>query len=206
MDSLQLTLVAGLVILAVVNGVGLAWLSATFDRRLRQRQLTTSKTYDVHVENAKVLTEMDMDEVEKEVREKLIKSGEEAAKRLQQSLNNTVDQITADINDMTSTQLAQEFEKYQVSLQALRDQSITEFNKVQKELDQEKTRLIEHLDKEVAAEREKRMDQFNQRLNDVVASYLTESLGNQVDLGAQSTYIFAVLQQHKEDIKRDVLS
>lgn len=206
MDSLQLTLVAGLVILAVINGVGLAWLSTTFDRRLRQRQLTTSKTYDVHVENAKVLTEMDMSEVEKEVREKLIKSGEEAAKRLQQSLTNTVDQITADINDMTSTQLAQEFEKYQVSLQALRDQSITEFNKVQKELDQEKTRLIEHLDKEVAAEREKRMDQFNQRLNDVVASYLTESLGNQVDLGAQSTYIFAALQQHKEDIKRDVLS
>ncbi len=50
------------------------------------------------------------------------------------------------------------------------------------------------------------MDQFNTRLNDVVSSYLTECLGSQVDLGAQSTYIFAALEQHKADIKRDVLS
>lgn len=206
MDSLQLTLVVGLIILAVINGIGLAWMSASFSRKLRQRQLTTSKTYDVHVENAKILNEMDMNEISREVREQFSHTGEQAAKRLQESLSNTVDQIAADINDLTSTQLAQEFEKYQVSLQALRDQSITEFTKLQKELDQEKARLLEHLDREVTEERSKRMDQFNARLNDVVASYLTECLGSQVDLGAQSTYIFAILQQHKDDIKRDVMS
>lgn len=206
MDSLQLTLVAGLLILAMLNGIGFLWLALRLDRQFRAHQLTIAKAYDVHVDSAQVLTEIDMREIEKQARSQLLKTGDEAAKRLRQSLESTVDQVAADINDLTSMQLSQEFEKYQVSLQALRDQSITEFTKLQKELEQEKARLIEHMDRTVAKERAQRMDQFNSRLNDVVSSYLSECLGNQVDLGAQSTYIFAVLQQHKDDIKRDVLS
>ena len=205
-DSLILVLVAGFAIMALILTIGLVLVAASLQKTMRQRQLTTSKTYDVHVEGAKVLTEMDMGEVEKEARDMLLDAGQKAAKRLQESLNNTVDQISVNINDMTNNQVAQEFEKYQVSLQALRDQSIAEFTKLQKELEARKVQLLEHIDQEVVKEREKRMDEFNQRLNDVVASYLTESLGNQVDLGAQSTYIFAALEQHKEDIKRDVIS
>jgi hypothetical protein len=43
-------------------------------------------------------------------------------------------------------------------------------------------------------------------MNDVVSSYIIESLGNRVDLGAQSAYIFDMLHEHKDEIKRDILS
>lgn len=206
MDVSQLLLIAGIAGLVLINGALLVWIPSYINRRLRQRALTTSKTYDVHLEAKQALQEMDLTEVEKQARAQLSKAAETAAKRLKESLDNTVDQIASNINDMTSTQLAQEFEKYQVSLQALRDQSIAEFNKIQKELDQRKGELLDHLEREVAKEQSRRVEQLTTKLNDVVASYLTETLGNQVDLGAQSTYIFAALQQHKDDIKRDILS
>jgi GTPase involved in cell partitioning and DNA repair len=206
MDILQLVIIAGTLVLLAINSLVLAWLPMYINRKFRERELTTSKMYDVHVESAKVMTEMDMSEVEKQARTQLLTAAKDAAKRLQDSLNNSVDQIASNINDMTSTQLSQEFEKYQVSLQALRDQSITEFNKIQKELDTRKAELLEHLEREVTKEQARRVDQFNTKLNDVVASYLTETLGTQIDLGAQSAYLFAALEQHKEDIKKDILA
>lgn len=206
MDVTQLILIVGIVGLLLVNLVLLLWLPSYIGRKMQQRELTTSKTYDVHVEGVQVLKEMDLREVETQTRTQLLATADTAAKRLEESLQNTVDQIAANINDMTSTQLSQEFEKYQVSLQALRDQSITEFNKIQQELNQRKAELVEHLERDVVKEKEKRIDLLISKLNDVVASYLTETLGNQVDLGAQSAYIFAALQEHKDDIKRDILS
>jgi hypothetical protein len=206
MDLPQASLLILLTVLTLVNLFSLTWLPVMISRKIKQQQLTTSKTYDLHVDDAQVLSEIDLAEVEQEARKQLQEVAKMTVERLQKSLTNTVDQISVNISDMTNTQLSQEFEKYQVSLQALRDQTITEFTKVQKELDQRKTQLLENLDREVAIERKKRVEQLDTRINDVVASYLTETLGNQVDLGAQSTYIFASLEAHKEDIKRDILS
>lgn len=123
---------------------------------------------------------------------------------MQAQLTATIGKIAEHIDEMTNTTLNQEFEKYQVSLQALREQSITEFSKMQKELDERRVRLIEALEKEAQAEIGRRVDQFNSRLNDVVSNYLAESLGNDVDLGSQMVHILQTLQQHKEDIKRDI--
>lgn len=206
MDSLQLIVIIGIGAMILVNVVGLAYIQMALSHKIEQRQLTTSKNYNVRVGEAQVLDEMDMGAVEEETRKQLMAAGKESAERLQKTLNNTVDQMSVNINDMTSNQLTGEFEKYQVSLQALRDQTITEFTKIQKELDKRKVQLLEHMDHEVAEDRAKRVDDFNSKINDVVASYLTECLGNQVDLGAQSNYIFASLQAHKDDIKKDIMS
>jgi predicted transcriptional regulator len=202
MDTSWLLLVVGAAVFLGTGVVLIVWLPMHIRHALSGQQLTVSKNYEVHVDALKVLEEMDVSEVEKKAREQLLKVAETSAKRLQESLDNTVDQIASNINDLTSTQISQEFEKYQVSLQALRDQSIAEFNKMQDELAKRKTDLMEHLEREVVKELEKRVDRFTGRLNDVVASYITETLGNEVDLGAQSTYIFAALEAHKDDIKR----
>jgi uncharacterized protein YaaN involved in tellurite resistance len=206
MDTSWLLLVVGAAVFLGTGVVLIVWLPMHIRHALSGQQLTVSKNYEVHVDALKVLEEMDVSEVEKKAREQLLKVAETSAKRLQESLDNTVDQIASNINDLTSTQISQEFEKYQVSLQALRDQSIAEFNKMQDELAKRKTDLMEHLEREVVKELEKRVDRFTGRLNDVVASYITETLGNEVDLGAQSTYIFAALEAHKDDIKRDIMA
>jgi len=205
LDTVQLLLVAGVVVIALTNIGLVAWVPNYLEKKLRERQLTTSKNYDVHIESAKLLTEIDMNEVSRDLRKQLIEVGKKSALRLQHSLDNTVDRLAAALDEQTGSQLSQEFEKYEVSLQALRDQSIAEFDKLQKELNSRKAELLQHLEDEIAEEKTKRVAAISDQIGDVVASYLVETLGDQVDLGAQSTYIFAALEQHKEDIKRDIL-
>ena len=201
MDSTQFSLLAALAVLVVVNIVVLAWASF-LDRKARSKP--QPKIYEIHLEGTKVFSDIDLENIQKVAKEQLAHAAQDAAARLQKSLNNSVDQVAANINDSLSTVLTAEFEKYQVSLSALRDQTIEQFGTIQQELDHRRVELMEHLDREIAEEHAKRVDAFNARLGDVVASYISESLGSQVDLGAQSSYIIKVLEEHKEDIKRDV--
>jgi hypothetical protein len=203
LDATQFSLVGALVVLVLVNFAALIWASIQ-DRKARSKP--QPKIYEIHLEGTKVFSDVELAEIQKEAKEQLASAARDAAERLQKSLNNSVDQVAANINESLGTDLRAEFEKYQVSLSALRDQTVGEFTKIQQELDHRKLELMEHLEREVAEERARRVDAFNARLGDVVSSYLTESLGNQVDLGAQTTYIVQVLEEHKEDIKRDVLS
>lgn len=203
MDTLQLVLVIGLIAMVIINAVSLWW-AMRLNAQLHNRP--QPKVYEVKVNAAEVMADIDIATVEKLTRQQLAKVAGEASLRFKKSLDNTVDQLSVKIGDMASNSLSGEFEKYQVSLQALRDQSIQEFSKLQKELDDRRTQLTEHLDKVIQTEGEKRLAALDTRMNDVVSSYLIESLGNQVDLGAQSAYIFETLEKHKEEIKKDILS
>jgi hypothetical protein len=199
-DGLQFSLVA---LLVLVNLAALTWASFQ-DKKARAKP--QPKIYEIHLEGTKVFSDVDLEEIQRAAKGQLQTIASEAAQRLQKSLNNSVDQVAADINDRLSTDLLAEFEKYQVSLGALRDQTIEQFSKIQTELDHRRLELIEHLDRQVAAEQEKRLSHFDDRINDVVTSYIAESLGSQVDLGAQTDYILQTLEANKEQIKKDVLS
>src|SRR6266702_465406 len=142
MDSLQLVLVIGLIAMVVINAISLMW-AMKLNRQLHERP--SPKVYEVKVDAGKVLADVDMSEIEKLTKQQLAKVANEAGARFKESLNNAVDGLSVHISDMASNQLTGEFEKYQVSLQALRDQSIQEFSKLQKELDDRRTQLTEHL-------------------------------------------------------------
>jgi len=202
-DTLQIVLVAGLVVMAVVNAVSLIWASY-LDHRLRQKPVP--KVYEVHVDGTKLFTQEDWAQVNRITREELQKAAAEAAGQLQKSLDNAVTELSAHMTELANDSISPEFEKYQVSLEALREQSIGTFTKLQQELDKRRDQLIAELEKDMTVEKEKRIALFNQRLNDVVSSYLAESLGTNVDLGAQTNYILQSLQTHREDIKRDILT
>lgn len=200
MDGLQFSLVA---LLVLVNLAALTWASFQ-DKKARQKP--QPKIYEIHLEGTKVFSDVDLAEIQKAAKSQLQTVAGAAAQRLQKSLNNSVDQVAADINDRLSTDLIAEFEKYQVSLSALRDQTIEQFSKIQAELDHRRLELIEHVDRQVAEEQEKRLAHFNERINDVITSYVAESLGSQVDLGAQTDYILQTLETNKEQIKKDILA
>lgn len=203
MDTLQLTLIVALIVMAFINTGSLIW-AFYLDHKLRGRP--TPKVYNITVDGTKAFKDIDLAEVQVHAQAQLTKASQDAAQKMQAQLTTTIGKIAEHIDEMTNSTLNQEFEKYQVSLQALREQSITEFSKMQKELDERRVRLIEALEKEAQAEIGRRVDQFNSRLNDVVSNYLAESLGNDVDLGSQMVHILQTLQQHKEDIKRDIQS
>jgi len=202
MDSV-LFLVVGLLVMALINTVSLVW-AFYLDHKLRRRPVP--KNFDVHVEGTKVFSDADLTQVEQLAEKQFESVVQESATRLQQSLNTSIDKVSAQISEVAEATVSQEFEKYKVTLEALQTQSVQEFSKLQQDLNTKHAELLTSLDQQVSAEREKRMDTFNEHLSDVVSSYIAESLGNNVDLGAQSMYIVQMLETHKEDIKRDVLA
>ncbi|HEU5187769.1 MAG TPA: hypothetical protein VFT87_04680 [Candidatus Saccharimonadales bacterium] len=203
MDTLQLTLIVALIVMALINAASLMW-AFVLDRKLRTKPVP--KVYHVEVEGDKVFSEVDIAEVEKQALAELQDATRQAATKIQGAINGAVSRVAEHVDEMTTTTLSAEFEKYQLSLQALREQSITEFTKLQQELDNQRDQMIKKLEEQITQERSKRIDQFNARLNDVVSSYIAESLGEQVDLGSQMVSILQTLEKHKTDIKRDVLS
>lgn len=203
LDNLQVTLIIALVAMALINLATLFW-AWHLSNRLNKRPVP--KVYEVRIEGTKVFSEIDLAEVEKQARVELQQSAHNAANQLHEAIKRTVEQVAMHVDETTQNTINQELEKYHVSLQALREQSITEFSKMQQDLDQKRIRMTEALERVAKAELGRRMDQFNSRLSDVVSSYIVESLGSQVDLGAQLPYILQNLEKHKEDIKKDVLN
>lgn len=203
MDSLELVLMTVVVLLALTNFVVLIW-AMGIEKKLRHRPIP--KVYEVNISAEKVFSEIDISDVEKIAKQELEKIVTESAKQMKTMVDASVQGLGTKISDSVDLSLRQELQEYQVSLQGLREQTIDEFSKLQQELDSRKTQLIEQLDKKVVEEYKRRLAVFDERLNDIVASYVVESLGTNVDLGAQMTYIVNALDQHKDDIKRDVLS
>lgn len=203
MQETQLTLIIGLIVMALINASSLVW-AFYLNQKLRNKPVP--KIYDVHVEGTKIFTPTDMAAIEEQAMVQLQKASEQAAGKIQASINSALSRVADHVDEMTTTTLNAEFQKYQISLQALREQTIAEFTKLQQELDGQRNQLMENLEKQVALEREKRLAQFNSRLNDVVSGYIAESLGSQVDLGSQMVAILQKLQEHKEQIKKDILT
>lgn len=201
-DNLQVTLIIALIAMGLINAGTLIW-AWHLNNQLSKRP--APKVYDVHIEGTKVFSEIDLKEVEKQARTELQESAHNAASQLHEAVKRTVEQVAMHVDETTQNTINQELEKYQVSLQALREQSITEFSKMQQDLDQKKLRMTEALERVARAELARRVDKFDGRINDVVSSYIVESLGTQVDLGAQLPHILQNLQTHKDDIKRDIL-
>lgn len=203
MDTTQLLLIAGLIALALSNVVTLV-LTIYLHRQLRSRPVP--KHFDVHVDGTRVFDQQDMAEVQKRADAELEQAVSTAAQQLEASVNRGVQQLSAHVNEAAATSISQEFEKYQANLRALNNQTVQEFANIQHDLDEQRTQLQQQLITEINQERERRLAHFNDRINDVVASYLAEALGNRVDLGSQTAYILASLDQHKDDIKKDILT
>lgn len=202
-DSLQIALVVGIILMALISVASLAW-SFYLAQKLHDRPVP--KTFEVHVEGTKLFSDADLAEAESLAKVELQKSVQAAAGELQQSVSASARRIAAHVNDSADATIGQELEKYRVTLGELQIQTIEQFGQLRKDIDDQRVKLLTQLELDVAREQEKRMDHFNERINDVVASYLAECLGNQVDLGAQAPYILQTLQKNKEEIKREVLS
>lgn len=200
MDSLFITITIALIVVALIV------LAFFFKAFFYKNDAKSTKVYQVTVDAEKILPQIDTAEIEKQTMEQLQKSTQQGAEKIQTAINGAISRIAEHVEEMTNTTLNAEFQKYQLSLQALREQSILEFSKLQKELDTQREQMVGQLQKQVLAEHEKRVDALNAKINDVVSSYVVESLGSNVDLNAQIGLILQNLENHKQDIKKDILA
>lgn len=203
MDTFQILTFASLLFMAIVSIASLGW-AFFLDGKFRNRP--SPKHYSVHVEGTKVFSEQDLAAAREEARAGLSKAVAESSGLVRSSLAATINSLGEKAEEMATITLGQEFEKYQTSFAALREETIKEFADLQKQLDKRRDEITTQMEDTFNKSQEERIDAFNARIADVVSSYLVEALDKGVDLGAQSKYIIHTLEAHKEDIKKDILA
>lgn len=186
--------------------IAIASISWAFYLDGKYRNRPSPRHYSVRVEGTKVFSEQDIVAARDEARQGLHKAVVESSNLMRSMLAVSAKGISGKADEMATNMLRKEFEIYQTSLSALREQTIKEYSALQKELDVKRAQLITEMDEQFKKNEAVRMEAFNARIADVVSSYLTEALENGIDLGAQSKYIIHTLEAQKEEIKKDVLS
>ena len=74
----------------------------------------------------------------------------------------------------------------------------------QRQLTAKQAELETRLEAEFAQRREAYAAQLETKLGDAVTAFLTDTLGQQADLGAQMPYLLSQLESHKADLIREV--
>ena len=157
------------------------------------------------------------------VRQRII---EETEENFMSQLNQSVAELQRDLKATSTTlnnQLQQlgsevaisERGRYYNTLEDLRRRTEAALNAAQNELNDHQTELKTKMQEalaaeqqrqiqELAGEKERLIKQIDTKLADAVGTFLTETLQHNVDLGAQAAYLTAILEEHKDDFKREV--
>jgi len=154
-----------------------------------------------------------------EVREKLLADAQNkfqaevnhAAADLHKDLMTTVGQLSAQLDKLGQSIIADEMARYRGDLETLRKQAEASLTNAQAEINNHqndlKTKLAEShaqleakLNEEMAAEKERLVAQIDTKLADAVTSFLDETLQHNVDLGSQSAYLLKMLDEHKAEL------
>lgn len=157
------------------------------------------------------------------VKEKLLLAAESnfqkmldhSATELQKDLKVTTGQMNEQLQRLGADIINDEMKRYKASLDELRAQTEitiggaqTEVKAHQADLEAKfavrQAEMESKLQEEMTAEKQRLMQQIDTRLADAVASFLLDTLQHNADLGAQSAYLTAMLDEHKDDFKREV--
>jgi FAD/FMN-containing dehydrogenase len=128
------------------------------------------------------------------------------AKELESELDATAGRINKLLDHQVTGVVSTELAQYRAQLSKLRSETEASFGAASKEIVEHQAALRTAMEASVAKEQEAILAQIDVKLADAVASFLTETLGKNVDLGAQAAYLTSVLEEHKEEFKNEVRS
>lgn len=138
-----------------------------------------------------------------------------SAHELQDDLQVTAGRLNKQLEKLGEEIITTEMERYRDGFEDLRKQSETALSGAEDALAKHQAelaaKLTEHevklkvrLTKEVNEEKQKLSKQIDAKLGDAMASFLIETLGHNVDLGAQTGYLKEQLEEHKGEFKKEV--
>jgi len=130
----------------------------------------------------------------------------ENAMFLQQDLRLTTSQLNEYMRGEITRELKEAFANYQSAITDAKQQAVESIEKTKTAIDEERKSLVAQLEKEVAEEKVRRVQQFEARMAQVINHYLLAAIGNQVDLSDQLEYILSELETNKAAIVEDIRS
>lgn len=128
----------------------------------------------------------------------------ENAMFLQQDLGLTASQLNDYMQNSLKKVLNEEFEKYKLSISDAKEAALSAITKTQDAMEEQREVMKAELDKQVQEEKVRLVKKLEENLARVNNAYLLDVLADEVDLGAQSEYIFSSLEARKADIIADI--
>jgi hypothetical protein len=158
-----------------------------------------------------------------EVREHLLQESQahfqavlnRSAEELRRDLQSTTEALDKQLEKLGSEILKDEMKRYQANLDQLRAQAETTLTTAQTDvaahqedlkarLAERHTQLETKLVEEMTAEKQRLIQQIDTKLADAVTSFLMETLQHDIDLGAQTTYLTTMLDEHKDELIKGI--
>lgn len=128
----------------------------------------------------------------------------ENAMFLQQDLRLTTSQLNEYMKAEITKTLQDEFKKYEESITDAKQLAIDALQKTNDVIDEQRASITQQLEKEVADEKTRLIAQFEKNMATVVNHYVLAAIGDQIDLSDQLEYILNDLEANKQAIIEDI--
>jgi hypothetical protein len=123
---------------------------------------------------------------------------------LQNDLENSASQINGLVTRFAGVIVGDEMERYRTELSKLHKQAETDMSVIRQEVSGHQAEIEAQYKAELEQERQRLIAQIDTKLGDAVGSFLVETLQHNVDLGNQTEYLVAMLEEHKAEFKQEV--
>ncbi len=127
-----------------------------------------------------------------------------SAAQLQRELEATAAQINKNVGHLANEIVGDELENYRKQLDQLRKQAEDGMGGIRAEVAKHQAETEAKLAEELKAEKQWLVQQIDTKLADAVGSFLIDTLQHNIDLGSQSAYLTAMLEEHKGDFIKEV--
>jgi hypothetical protein len=140
----------------------------------------------------------------KEASEQFEEAMSQTTAKLQNDMAATAERINKLLDHIGTDIVGKEMESYRDDLIHLRKTAQADMSQIGNEIARHEAELKAKMAGEVEAEKQKLIARLDTGLADAVASFLVETLQHNVDLGAQTAYLTAMLEEHKAELIKGV--
>lgn len=133
---------------------------------------------------------------------------ERAVERVSKAFERDLEAVRTKLNQrseqLAKTTVDAELGNYTAALERLRKDAEARVTEIERSAERFRDERMKQVAAEIDAQRLRLATRLDEKLADVVSGYLAESLGEEVDLGAQTEYLLKNLEAHKADIRKDL--
>ncbi len=148
---------------------------------------------------------VDYNKIQTQAGEQLVSSIQKASELFQKNLTVQALKINDELEGLAGQRLKQQIEDFNRVLDGLTTTATDSVAQLESLIDQRRHTLEASLTTDVMREKQRAIEHFYDRLGDIVANYIIQSLGKDLDLSGQLPFVLKVLSDNKDSIMQDLL-
>lgn len=205
MDSTQILIIVLIVVLLGV--IAVFWWVYSAVRNIATQVGRYDHQVD-SVENAE-LSQVFTEEFKSQLQGKAIARFDEVMKQnslfLEQDLRLSSAQINKHLEDTIKNTLKVQLEEFQKTIESLKDTTIRSITSTQTLIDARRAEIDDSLQKTMQSEQARMIANMEKHIGQVITRYIKAALGEGIDLNTQTEFVLKALEDHKEEIKKDIV-